>query len=247
MIEIRHDRMHNASDTREAYDQIYTNRGLSHRDSFYLWLLSLLDPQPGKRLLDISCGEGRLVALAQQQGLLAFGLDFSVVAVHKGLLGSPDSGFVVGDGERIPFPPRSFDYVTHIGSLEHYMDPHLGAAEIGRVLKQGGRACILLPNTFGLLGIRYVWKHGEVFDDGQPLQRYATRRTWQNLLESGGLCVNRVVGYSGVNFPRTSTDVRWLLARPKKIVRLALLSLVPINLANHFVFICSKHAGGPKE
>ncbi len=242
MIEIRHARMHDTSATREAYDRLYAGPGISHRDSFYRWLIGLLNPQPGRRLLDISCGEGRLVALAQQQGLRAYGLDFSEVAVRKGALSSPGSGFIVGDGECMPIPADYFDYVTHIGSLEHYIDPYRGAAEIGRVLRPDGRACILLPNTFGLLSIRYVWKHGEVFDDGQPLQRYATRRTWQNMLEAGGLRVDRVVGYGGVSFPRTLADARWLLARPLKIVRMAVLALAPINLANHFVFICSKHA-----
>lgn len=240
MIEIRHELMNDATATREAYDQLYATRGLSHRDSFYLWLIYLLNPHPGRLLLDISCGEGRLVALAQQHGLHAYGLDFSAIAVRKGAMNSPQSSFIVGDGELLPLPSDSFDYVTHIGSLEHYMNPHRGAAEIGRILKRDGKACVLLPNTFGLLGIRYVWKHGEVFDDGQPLQRYATRRTWQKILEVSGLRVDRIVGYSGVSFPRTPADARWLLARPQKIVRMALLALTPLNLANHFVFICSK-------
>ena len=246
MIEIRHSRMDSTRATREAYDACYAARGIAHRDSFYLWLIGLLNPQPGKRLLDISCGEGQLVVLAQRRGLRAYGLDFSEVAVRKGAARATPSSFIVGDGERLPLAANSFDYVTHIGSLEHYLNPLAGAAEIARVLKTGGRACVLLPNAFGLLGIRHVWSHGEVYDDGQPLQRYATRRTWQRLLESGGLRVERVVGYCGVAFPRTSADARWLLARPMKIARLLALAMVPLHLANHFVFLCSKRDDAPE-
>lgn len=242
MIEIRHTRMDSAEATRDAYDALYATQGLIHRDSFYLWLISLLNPQPGKRLLDISCGEGRLVVLAQQRGLCAYGLDFSSVAVRKGAAGAAPGSFTVGDGECLPFAANSFDYVTHIGSLEHYINPLAGAREIARVLKKDGQACVLLPNAFGLLGIRHVWKHGEVHDDGQPLQRYATRRTWQRLLENGGLRIERVVGYSGVAFPRTLADARWLLTHPIKIVRLLVLAMTPLHLVNHFVFLCTKRS-----
>lgn len=242
MIEIRHPQVESAADIRIVYDAIYATRGLVHRDSFYLWLLNLLNPQPGRRLLDISCGEGRLVVLAQQRKVQAFGIDFSRVAIQRGSLRARSSSFIVGDGEQLPLASNSFDYVTHIGSLEHYIAPLAGVREIVRVLKEDGKACVLLPNAYGILGIRHVWKYGEVHDDGQPLQRYATRRTWQRLLESGGLNVEHVIGYNGIAFPRNLADVLWLAIRPKKIARLLASAFVPLHLASSFVFICSKRA-----
>ncbi len=133
--------------------------------------------------MDIATGEGRLPVLALKFGLKAFGTDFAISGLRKGIKENSAPGWFTADGEQLPVSDHSIDYVTHIGSLEHYLDPIRGAQEIARVLKPGGKACILLPNAFGLFGnIQYVAKTGDVFDDGQPLQRYATRREWERLL-----------------------------------------------------------------
>jgi SAM-dependent methyltransferase len=238
MLEIRHN---NQSNFRKAYDSLYENRSLQHRDSYYMWLLSLLPLDKGKKLLDISCGEGRLVEIASELGLRATGVDFSFTGIHDASQKTPQANWVVGDGQKLPFATNQFDYVTNIGSLEHYENPLLGSKEIARVLKPNGRACILLPNAFGLMGnIRYVKNNGEIFDDGQPLQRYATRQTWEFLLESGGLEIERIVPYGEVVRPRTLKDALWLIKRPLKFVRMLIAILTPLNLANHFVFICHK-------
>ncbi len=238
MLEIRH-----SNTTRDAYNQLYQDTDLLMRDSFYLWLLELLHPQPDSTLLDISCGQGRLVQLAAQQGVWAMGVDFSSAGLLKGAQHTPEAGWLVGDGEQLPLPAMSVEYVMHIGSLEHYEHPQQGAYEIARVLKPNGRACILLPNAFGLFGnIRRVWQTGEIFDDGQPLQRYATRRTWETLLGNGGLIIEHVIAFGEVNRPRTAKDWVWMLQRPQKFVRGVLAYLIPVNLTNHFVFICRPSA-----
>jgi hypothetical protein len=97
----------------------------------------------------------------------------------------------------------------------------------------------LLPNAYGLLGnIRHVWTTGDVHDDGQPLQRYATRRSWETLLTDGGLQVEKTVGYGEVEFPRTAQDAWRLLRYPQKLLRLMITPLIPLNLMNHLVFLC---------
>lgn len=65
MIEIRHSNMISTEDTRLAYNQVYRDEGILMRDLLYLWLLDLLKPEPGRYLLDISCGQGRLVKFAR--------------------------------------------------------------------------------------------------------------------------------------------------------------------------------------
>jgi SAM-dependent methyltransferase len=235
MIEIRQQ-----ADTRQAYDEIFEQKGILLRDSFYLWLIDLLDPQPARTLLDISCGQGRLVNLAHEKGLHAFGVDFAYPGVRLGRVACPAADWAVGDGECLPIASGSMDYVTHIGSLEHYEHPARGAGEIARVLKPDGKACILLPNAFGLLGnIKYVWQHGEVFADDQPLQRYATRFTWERLLEAGGLRVVRAVGWGEIERPRTAHDLKSMLRRPQKILRWMISWLTPLNFSNDFAFLCT--------
>lgn len=233
MIEIRH-----VDNTQNAYNNIYDNEGILLRDSFYLWLIDLLTPQTGRTLIDVSCGEGRLVTFAQAQGLHAIGIDFAVSGVEKGYSETRDAGWSVGDGEKLPFTSKSADYVTHIGSLEHYHHPEQGMQEIRRILKADGLACILLPNTFGLLGnIKHVLQTGDVFDDGQPLQRYNTRQGWHNLLVKNGLEPIYTTRYERER-PYTFRDLMWYIAHPAKLIRLGISPLIPVNFANCIVYVC---------
>lgn len=244
MLEIRHENMDRTEDTQAGYNELYRAGGLLQRDSFYLWLVGLLRPVPGRLLLDVSCGRGRLVRFARERGLRAIGMDFAEDAVRIGSTQeSPASAWSVADGERLPVASGSIDYVTHIGSLEHYQEPQNGLAEIRRVLKPGGTACILLPNSFGLFGnIKHVAATGEIFDDGQPLQRYNTRLGWQGMIREAGLSVFRLHKYER-EWPRTAADLAWYLKSPRKIARLFAAWFIPVNLANCLVYMC-RPAGG---
>lgn len=238
MIEIRHEHMDSTSDTQKKYNEIFRDEGLQQRDSFYLWLIGLLDPEPGSLLLDISCGGGKLVIFAKKKGIKAIGTDFAWEAVHNGRTENPDAGWVVGDGELLPFASASVDYVMHIGSLEHYQTPIKGLHEIARVLKPTGKACILLPNTYGLFGnIKHVMQTGQVFDDGQPLQRYNTRQGWHEMMVKSGLRPLKTLKYER-EWPRTLPDLWWYLKSPMKLSRLFVSWFVPLNLANCLVYLC---------
>jgi SAM-dependent methyltransferase len=245
MIEIRHRAIRQGQSTQAAYDDLYEARDLLMRDSFYLWLIELMAPQPDEFLLDVACGQGRLIQLAAAQGLNVAGIDFSAVGMQTNAQRAPKAKWLLGDGEALPLADASVDCLLNIGSLEHYQQPWQGVREMARILKPGGRACILVPNAYGFLGnIQHVWSTGEIFDDGQPLQRYATRRTWETLLERGGLQVERLVPYSEVNWPRTPQDWLWLARRPQKIVRAALARFIPPNFANQLVFLCRRAPQG---
>jgi SAM-dependent methyltransferase len=243
VLEIRHTDEATTDWSQGAYEDIYTSDEIRHIDSFYEWLLSLLEPVPGSSLLDVACGVGVLPRLAEDKMQLnAFGVDFSLEALAIGHRESSKIGYVQGDGEKLPYSDNAFDYVTNIGSLEHYAHPADGVREMNRVLRPGGKACVLLPNTFGILG--NVWtalRTGRTFDDGQPIQRYATRLEWQDLLESGGLYVVHTLKYERV-FPRHWSEVFWYMKHPKDMVRMALSPLVPLNWADYFVYVCKKHS-----
>jgi SAM-dependent methyltransferase len=206
--------------TRAAYDDIYEGEGIRQLDSFYRWLLRLLEPIPGRRLLDVACGEGVLPRMARQvYGLEAYGLDISLAALQ---IAQQETGraFSVGSGESLPFATNSFDYVTCIGSLEHFLDMRAGAAEMCRVLRPDGMACILLSTI-----------------DEQPLQRYAARREWELLLEASGLEVVRTVKYER-EFPESLADGLWYMQHWRELVKLALTPFIPLNLATCLVYLC---------
>lgn len=238
MLEIRH--TETADGVKGAYDDIYeSEKPIRHPDTFYRWILRLLDPLPGSRLLDVACGEGVLPIMAAERGVVAHGFDLSYSALLKGA--GSDAHLVLANGEHLPYPDNTFDYLTNIGSLEHYDDPLLGAREMARVLVRGGRACILLPNSFSLANILFALHNGRTADDGQPIQRYATQYEWREVLEGAGLMVERTEKFERL-WPRNREDVRRYLRRPKDIGWLMLTPFLPLNLANHFAFLCRRVA-----
>jgi SAM-dependent methyltransferase len=237
-VEIRHEQTERAE--RLAYDALFAADEIRMPDSFYLWFVRLVARSGSGQLLDISCGDGVFLAVARRAGLRATGVDFSAVALKKTLQIVPEAAVAIANGQQLPFGDNSFDVVTNIGSLEHYFDPAEGVREMARVLRPTGVALVLLPNLFGLFGnITYVLRHGEVYDDGQPLQRYATRRSWERLLRDNQLIPQDVLRYER-EAPRTLYDLRQLLRRPQRIARLLAAPLLPLNLSNNFIFICRK-------
>jgi SAM-dependent methyltransferase len=268
MLEIRRGEQFGDDWTRRAYEAIYAGEGICQLDSLYRWLLRLLRPVPGRRLLDVACGQGSLPRLAARMGLEAHGVDLSHVALQTAAREAHRAGtvaqnrtplrfvrdyepegvplhYAVADGERLPYPDSQFDYVTSVGSLEHYLDPAGGARELARVLKPDGQALVLLPNTFGLTGNIYnALKTGWPFDDGQPLQRYASRRQWEGLLEANGLRVRRVVKYER-EWPTSLADALWYFRHLKPLVRLIITPFIPLNLASCFVYLCNKLPSPP--
>jgi SAM-dependent methyltransferase len=106
---------------------------------------------PGSRVLEVGCGPGYLsIRLALVHGLEVIGLDLDPGMIERaqtnagraGESGQRAPAFVVGDAASLPFPERSFDLVVSTLSMHHWAEPTRGLAEIGRVLRPGGRAIV---------------------------------------------------------------------------------------------------------
>jgi len=240
LLEIRHEQTEDAE--QRAYDRIYSTHGINQRDSLYLWFLDQVARYGAGRLLDVSCGQGTFMHMAGQAGFAAIGIDFSLEALHKAQHAAPAAGIALANAQRLPFADDSFDAVTNLGSLEHYFDPPEAVREMARVLRPSGTAFVWVPNLFGIFGnVTNVLRHGEVHDDGQPLQRYATRVSWERLLGANGLVVERAIGFERA-IPQTLPDLVWLLMRPWKIIRMIIAIVLPVNLSDQLIFICRKRA-----
>jgi ubiquinone/menaquinone biosynthesis C-methylase UbiE len=228
------------NELRSSYDQLYQewlgeNRNLGEAQQ-------MLDKMGVGRglLLDVACGLGYLLDMAEERGTKAFGIDLSGVALGKARAENPSRDVTLGNGERLPYPGGTFDYVTCLGSLEHFMHPDAGVTEIARVLKSSGKAAIMLPNSHHIMAIYNVYKTGGILPELQDFERFSTRLEWQDLLERNGLRVLSVHKFN-VGFARLFKRGRegfWYLYNV--LYRLFGDRWIPLNLSFSLNYICAK-------
>lgn len=106
------------------------------------------DMGPGKNVLDVGCGTGRLVNLTRQSGATVFGVDISE-GVYKAFerVGREENVHIVrGDLLHLPFPDGTFDAAYCIGVIQHCGDAAKGVTSICRTLGSGGKFAL---NCYG--------------------------------------------------------------------------------------------------
>ncbi len=119
--------------------------------------------EPGQRILDLGCGEGRhVIAAAVLDGVDAIGVDLSLddlstaqqreaefrESVSPAETEAALFAVMAGDALRLPFADGSFDAVICSEVLEHIPNYRAALEEIHRVLKPGGRLCASVPRAW---------------------------------------------------------------------------------------------------
>jgi SAM-dependent methyltransferase len=96
------------------------------------------------RLLDIGTGDGQLARVAAKAGIECVGIDptFNQVSVAHQRQGGPS--YARAEAASLPFPDDSFDGVLACLVFEHISAVDQAIAEVGRVLKPGGRFLFFL-------------------------------------------------------------------------------------------------------
>jgi len=245
-------RARNHSEVAKRYDELFADQELhfafdpeeyGHR-KHSLFLLNLLDVpfDPNKKLLDVACGAGGFLYYAERR-LSCSGIDISRVAIEyaKKLL---KSGKVeVGKAEALPYPDNEFDFVTCLGSLEHFLDQARALQEMRRVLKEDGRMLIEVPNLYALSLIVWAWlTGGEPLGKrgGQPIEQADTIRGWQQLIEGNGFKVIKVAIYNWRTHPLELIHIELSLRGLLRLLIRLTSFLIPRNLSENFVYIVRK-------
>lgn len=98
--------------------------------------LDLLDPQPGERILDVGCGDGRLTRRIVERGAVVLGIDNSpeMIAAARG----KGVDAILMGAEDIPFSAE-FDAGFFNATLHWVLEKERAARAIFRALKAGGR------------------------------------------------------------------------------------------------------------
>ncbi len=228
-----------------SYDTLYKGWLGEHRNLGQVKkMLSWLEVEPGGKILDVACGLGYSLDMAEEHGLMTYGLDISQVALRKSKAENPARRLVHGNGEHLPWADDVFDYVLCLGSLEHFINPGAGAREIARVLKPGGKAAIMLPNSHHIQAVYNVYKTGSILPELQDYERFATRVEWQSFLEENGLKTLSTHKYN-VGFARVFKEGRGGFWYAFNILfRLFGDRWIPLNLSFALTFVCEKQGLG---
>lgn len=169
----------------DAYDDIYLKKIIATDNvKFYTNIVEMTKSyMPKGKFLDISCGLGYVVNFANMYGYRSYGIDISkrVSIIAKREFSSCD--FIISSSERLPFENESFDIITNLGSLEHYIDMENAIRESVRILKKNGIVLYMMPNQYFLPTIVKVLFTGEPNDKIQPIERFASYKEWYFLLE----------------------------------------------------------------
>ena len=93
----------------------------------------------GSRLLDVACGNGRLLNMfSQNYNFLGYGVDISPEMVKNASQLNPTMTFAAAPCDKLPFQDATFDRVTVCAAFHHFPDPAAFAREACRVLKPNG-------------------------------------------------------------------------------------------------------------
>lgn len=95
------------------------------------------------RVLDVGCGQGRLLGLLRDMDVPAVGLDAS-----RTMLKAASGPRVFGDARMLPFPDSTFGGAAALYMLYHLEDPVQAVAECLRVLKPGGLFAACAPSMY---------------------------------------------------------------------------------------------------
>lgn len=132
--------------------------------------LRTFSPQPGERILDAGCGEGRHSFALHRLHCQVFALDRDLTSLRKTQYvlremdkrGEGNGQYLVlkGDNLLLPFGDESFHRIICAEVLEHIPEDRKAVLELVRVLKPGGLMAVTVPTLvtealYGKLSLEY--------------------------------------------------------------------------------------------
>lgn len=155
-------------------------------------------------VLDLGCGDGFVFRLAFPE-TPATGIDLSEAGIAKARENGRYQEALVADARRLPFAASSFGGVFSNCAVEHMEEVETVLAEVGRVLRPGGRFLFTVPSPLGdrwaypvrLLGNRLGGVFQKRYNALQFHLNLFPAEHWRSLLEKPGFEVENVRPYGG--------------------------------------------------
>jgi SAM-dependent methyltransferase len=111
-----------------------------------------LVPPPGRRTLEVGCGEGRVSRDLVERGHRVIGIDTSPTLIRLASDADPRSWYLRADGAALPFADESFDLLVFYNSLMDFDDFEGSVREAARVLRRGGTMCACVTHPIADAG-----------------------------------------------------------------------------------------------
>ncbi len=165
-------------------------------------------------VLDIGCGPAVMTKEITDLGWKYVGIDISLAMIEEAKKRTeelPWVHFQVGTVEHIASENESFDVVVAMGLVEYVDDDEIAIREMSRVLKNGGKLIVSLPNRFSPVRLwdRHVLTPIAKFVrllNGKKTKNIFHREyipsRYKKLLEKNGFINVRIVAYNIRLLPR---------------------------------------------
>ncbi len=211
------------------YDRLYKEAPIRDEDRAYAWIaqqLRKIIPKAGS-LLDVACGGGYFLRELQRvygSSVRLNGIDLSGEALAIARKEFPAAAYALSVAEDMPFEPGSFDAITCLGSLEHFLNIAQALAEIKRALRPGGIFLAMVPNIMWYQDILSVLFTKNRKSRNQTHELFASHGEWMEMLEQSGFEVIRSLKYNGIS------QASWKQCL-KDII-------IPERFSYHFIYLC---------
>jgi len=216
---------------RDEYNQIFEKSPIRDEDRAYLWQAQLtrkLHPQ-AKAILDVACGAGFFPEKLKQvfpTGTKICGTDLSDVALKLARERCPDLEFFHAPSEALPFKNETFDVLTCLGSLEHFLDIPAALTEMKRVMRPNGLMVVMVPNIMWYKDVLAVLFTKSRKVRNQTHERFSIYGEWVDLFTSCSLKLHDSYKYNGI------AKASWKQALKDM--------LIPERFSYHFIYILKK-------
>jgi SAM-dependent methyltransferase len=100
-----------------------------------------LVPAPGRRTLEVGCGEGRVTRDLIKRGHRVTACDSTLELLKLARDADKTSGYLRCDAAALPYRDESFDLIVFYNSLMDIDDMESSVREAARVLAPGGKMC----------------------------------------------------------------------------------------------------------
>ena len=140
--------------------------------------LIAFDGYRGRKVLEVGCGAGTDLVRFARGGAIVTGVDIAASAIELARRNFEQQGLTAdlreADGEQLPFPDGSFDFVYVHGVVQYTANPEALVAECHRVLKSGGEAVFQAYNRISWLNaLSKLMKVPLEHEDAPVLEKYS--------------------------------------------------------------------------